>query len=82
MASLDHAEPLDLLSRVRATRLPTPRERRRIRQSAGATLRDIAEALQVTPMTVLRWERDDARPNHVNARAYRRLLDDLAEAVR
>ncbi len=71
-----------LITRVREGRLPAPRQRRDIRASAGVSLRDMAAALGVTPMTVLRWERGDVRPAPANAIAYRRLLNGLRTATR
>lgn len=75
------AEPFSaLVERVRASRLPRPAERRRIRQAARLTYRDMASVLGVDPMTVLRWERGvTPRPEH--AVYYRRLLDALETAL-
>ncbi len=66
-----------LVDDLQAAKLPAPAQRRGIRIGAGATLRDIAEELRVTPMTILRWERGDADPRRAHAIAYRRLLDML-----
>ncbi len=84
MASLGStaAAPADLIARVRDSHLPTPVQRRRIRTAAGVTLREMATALDVTPMTVLRWERGEVRPAHRHAAAYRSLLDGLRAAIR
>ncbi|MFI6513573.1 multiprotein-bridging factor 1 family protein [Streptosporangium sp. NPDC050855] len=70
-----------LVDRVRAAQLPPPSVRRRVRRSSRATLRDLASVLNVSPMTVLRWEQGKAEPRLEHAIAYRRLLDALAEAV-
>ena len=72
----------ELLARVRGARLPPPVERKRIRTAAGVTLREMASVLDVTPMTVLRWERGEVRPASGHALAYRELLDGLKGAVR
>lgn len=72
----------DLISRVRASQLPTPAVRRTIRRRAGAPLREMGKALGVSPMTVLRWEQGATEPRLENAIAYRRLLDALQEATR
>lgn len=69
-----------LAEMVRAAKLPSPANRRRIRQRAGLSLRQVAEPLGVTPMTVLRWERAEAVPKLDHAVAYRQLLEDLEEA--
>jgi DNA-binding XRE family transcriptional regulator len=69
-----------LAERVKAARLPTPANRRRIRQRAGLSLRQMAGQLGVTPMSVLRWERGEATPKLDHATAYRQLLEDLEEA--
>jgi DNA-binding XRE family transcriptional regulator len=55
--------------------------RREIRCSASASLRDLADELGVSPMTVLRWEQGKTKPRLAHAIAYRRLLDQLAEAA-
>jgi predicted transcriptional regulator len=67
-----------LAERLAASRLPTPAVRRSIRTAAGASLRDIASELGVTPMTVARWE-TGSEPRLSHAIAYRRLLDQLRE---
>jgi DNA-binding transcriptional regulator YiaG len=72
----------ELVARVREGRLPPPEQRRDIRASAGVSLREMAAALGVTPMTVLRWERGEVRPATGNAVAYRRLLHALRGAAR
>ncbi len=66
----------DLLERIRRSRLPEAKERRDIRTKAGATLREVGAFLQVSPMTVARWERG-AEPRRDNAISYRQLLDQL-----
>jgi DNA-binding transcriptional regulator YiaG len=65
-----------LLERLRARRvLPPAHERKAIRQSAGASLRDVAKALDTSPASVFRWE-GGANPGPRTA-AYVRLLDEL-----
>lgn len=68
-----------LVERLRAAVLPEPSERRRIREAAGATLRDFGSELGVTAMTVMRWEQGQARPRLDHAIAYRHLLDQISE---
>ena len=70
-----------LLERVRtASRLPAPRDRRRIREAAGVTQRELAAALGVGVMAVNRWERGLTRPRGPHAAAYAALLEDLEKA--
>lgn len=78
-----NSDPIDeLVAAVRAAKLPPPpRERRRIRNVAGVSLRDAAQALGVTNLTVSRWERGIAEPKHEHATRYRRLLDALTDAA-
>lgn len=73
---------MGLVESIQAAQLPTPVKRRAIRQTAGASLADVARELDVTPMTVLRWERGEAVPRRPRAIAYRRLLDELEQATR
>lgn len=46
------------------------------------SLRAMAAELGVTPMTVQRWESGAAMPRLEHAVAYRRLLDELDQAIR
>jgi DNA-binding transcriptional regulator YiaG len=69
----------ELLERLRARReLPLPDERRRIRESAGASLRDIARELGVSHTAVRRWETTLSVPRESRV-AYVRLLDELRQ---
>jgi DNA-binding transcriptional regulator YiaG len=70
---------VDLIDRLRASRLPPPTEWRRIRVAAGASLRDVAAAVGVDAMTISRWERGQSRPWPRHAASYRRVLDALAQ---
>ena len=68
----------DLLVRLMSKRkLPTAAERRRIRENAGCSLRDIAAVVGVSQMAVVRWEQgaQPRKPEHLLA--YGRLLDEL-----
>jgi predicted transcriptional regulator len=71
-----------LLSQVRAAQLPSPRERRRIRETAGVSIREAAEAVGVTAMSFWSWESGEVQPTRANAITYRRLLDALEEVWR
>ena len=68
----------DLLARLRSRRkLPAAAERRRIRQDAGCSLRDIANVVGVSQMAVVRWEQGAQPRNPAHLLAYSRLLDEL-----
>lgn len=69
-----------LVDRVGMAKLPPPSARRSIRKRARASLRDMAQELGVSPMTVLRWEQGESEPWLSHAVAYRQLLDALSEA--
>ena len=43
--------------------LPSPDERRRLRESADLSIRSFAQALGVSPSTVARWEGDAGDPS-------------------
>lgn len=67
-----------LLADLRARRrLPLPEERRRIRETAGVSLRQLGNALGASPMAVLRWEQGAEPRDPDQAREYGRLLDEL-----
>jgi DNA-binding transcriptional regulator YiaG len=70
-----------LLERVRASsKLPAPRQRRVIRERAGVSQRDVAQALGVGVMVLNRWERGLSEPK-AHAAAYAELLAKLDEAA-
>ena len=58
-------------------RLPEGRRRARIREDAGVSQRQMAEALGVSTMTLWRWERRGVRPRLTHVRAYVDLLEEL-----
>jgi DNA-binding transcriptional regulator YiaG len=65
-----------LLDRLRARRvLPPAHERKAIREATGASLRDVAKALDTSAASVFRWE-EGASPGPRTA-AYVQLLDEL-----
>lgn len=70
-----------MICEVRGAHLPPPHERRRIREQAHFSLRDMAGVLLVTAPTVHAWERGTSTPRRANAVAYRALLDQLREAA-
>ena len=68
-----------LLDELRATQLPPPALRRRIREKAGLSARRLARALGVATSTLLAWE-EGATPHPAHARLYREALDALESA--
>jgi DNA-binding transcriptional regulator YiaG len=69
-----------LLERVRSRReLPVPEERRRIREAAGVSLRDVALALGVSHTAVAAWEAGAMPREHRSS--YARLLGELERAA-
>jgi len=67
-----------LLDRLRSKRqLPAPEERKRIREAADCSLRDLASAVGVSQMAIVRWEAGSQPRNPDHAREYGRLLDEL-----
>ena len=71
----------DLAQKVRASRLPPPEERARIRREARASLRDFAAALGISPTTMQRWEAGDGEIRLDHAVAYAGLLTALRDAI-
>lgn len=71
--------PVDeLLEQLRAQRrLPTPAERRRIREEAGVSQRALARAIGVSWTSVHRWEAGSVPRTHLDeyADALKRLRD-------
>jgi transcriptional regulator with XRE-family HTH domain len=52
---------------------------RAIRESAGLSLHELAQAIPVAPSTLLRWERGDHRPRGRSGVRYAEALRELAE---
>lgn len=59
-------------------RLPTPPMRRALREQAGLTQAELAEALGVRRSTISRWETGDRTPRGQDAVGYVALLDEIA----
>ena len=69
-----------LLDQVRSRRrLPVPRERRRIREDAGLSLRAVAAAIGVSHTAVASWEAGGVPREHTAA--YARFLEELREVL-
>lgn len=71
----------ELARRVRDAWLPVPEVRVRIRRAAGVSLLEFARTLQVSPMTVSRWERGVASPPLEQRVIYALLLREVAAAT-
>lgn len=76
----DYARRRAELART-GTELPAPAECRRVREAARVSQRQVADELGVSNMTVSDWERGKFAPTLENAIAYRRLLEELADAA-
>ncbi len=70
-----------LVTRVQASRLPSPAVRREIRMAAGVTIREAANALGVSTISFLRWEQGSAKPRRQHAIDYAAFLDALLAAA-
>ncbi|MFD8986231.1 helix-turn-helix domain-containing protein, partial [Streptomyces sp. NPDC059564] len=60
--------------------LPSPKERRRLREAAQLSHEEVATAVGVTAATVRSWETGRTEPRGRKREAYASLLDRLAEA--
>jgi DNA-binding transcriptional regulator YiaG len=80
MASTAQTQVEELLAVARLRdRLPTPRERRRIREQAGLSLREMAHAIDVSASAVALWETGKRQPRGPRLAAYVILLTRLEE---
>ncbi|MFJ4780362.1 helix-turn-helix domain-containing protein [Streptomyces sp. NPDC088762] len=59
--------------------LPSPKERRRLRDSAGLSYEEVAAAVGVTASTVRSWETGRTAPRGRKREAYARFLTSLAQ---
>jgi DNA-binding transcriptional regulator YiaG len=66
---------------VRAAKLPSVAERKRIREVAEVSLRMIADELGVSIAAVWHWENGEDGPSKENAVRYRAMLEQLAAAA-
>ncbi|MEU0373401.1 helix-turn-helix transcriptional regulator [Streptomyces sp. NPDC006283] len=64
---------------AQAASLPEPAVRARLRQAGSLTQAEVAEAIGVHRIQVVRWECGQAEPRNPKRRAYARLLDGLAQ---
>ena len=66
-------------ARAQLRRLVEAGETRRLRESAGLTMREAARHCgDVDPTAIMHWERGTRTPRGRNLRAYAQLLDQLA----
>ncbi|MFJ2094680.1 helix-turn-helix transcriptional regulator [Streptomyces sp. NPDC087901] len=70
-------DPVDDLL-AQAVRLPEPAVRARLRQAASLTQAEVAAAVGVHRIQVVRWESGQAEPRNPQRRAYGRLLERIA----
>ncbi|MEV5428071.1 helix-turn-helix domain-containing protein [Streptomyces sp. NPDC052701] len=75
------SELFDAVDALVASRspLPSPAERKRLRQAHGLTLDEVASALKVRRATVSGWEAGKTEPRPPEREAYARLLQKLAK---
>jgi DNA-binding transcriptional regulator YiaG len=67
-----------LLEQLRSQRqLPPGPKRRRIREAAGVSLRQLAAAIGVSAMAIVRWEQGATPRDPAHVRAYAYLLEEL-----
>jgi DNA-binding transcriptional regulator YiaG len=78
-----NAEVLDqALARARKRqRLPSPAQRKQIREATGVSPRDIAKALGVSECAVRHWETGRRNPRGVRLDGYLQVLECLNDAV-
>ena len=78
MAAMKDATDLPTVAKARS--LASTGAAKSIRVAAGLSLREIAADLNVSPSTVLRWERGERRPRAQAAARYGHLLEALMES--
>lgn len=77
LATLDES-----LSRARnRRRLPSPAQRRALRESLGLTLADVAAAVRVSVVAVHRWESGARTPRGALLKSYFDVLERLRTEV-
>lgn len=77
----DPAALIERIERTKASRLPSPYQRRRLRIAAGMTLKDVGEAVGTArPGTVQSWERG-TNPRGERLIRYAELLRSIEEAL-
>ncbi len=74
-------EPSALIRTTRARILAKTGQAKRIREAAGASLRDIGEAVDASAATVYRWETGITRPGAEHARRWEAVLGQLVKEL-
>jgi transcriptional regulator with XRE-family HTH domain len=69
------------MAALEAATLPPPAERKQIRLDAGASLRDVGEALGVGAATAWKWEKGTVTPRLHHRKLYGTLLRRLKAAA-
>ena len=73
----------EVLAAVEAKKtMPSPEERRALRETGGLSVAELARILGVPGPTLSRWELGSMAPRGVNLACYREALDALTEAIR
>ncbi len=62
---------------IRVRRLAATGAARAMREDAGLSLSELADAVQVHKVTIFRWEHGQRRPRGSAAERYLRVLEDL-----
>jgi transcriptional regulator with XRE-family HTH domain len=70
----------DIATLVQARQLGRSGEGRRLREAAGLSLRELADAIGVEPGTLSRWETGRCRPRQRAALRWLTILDSLSSA--
>jgi DNA-binding transcriptional regulator YiaG len=78
--SADSDPIAEMVAQVRASRLPEPEERSRIREGAGVSRRAMARACGVTVATVIKWEAG-SQPRSRHAAVYQAALSALEQVA-
>jgi len=67
--------------RVQSAHLPTPAERRKIREGAGLSQAAVADAIGVTPQAVALWEAGRRTPRGCLRAQYAEALEVMRESA-
>ncbi|MFE4055583.1 helix-turn-helix transcriptional regulator [Streptomyces sp. NPDC059096] len=79
MSDPDRLKQVDALLDGLDDVLPPPRVRAQLRLAAGLTQQDVADAVGVKRLAVVRWELGKSTPRRPQRDVYRHLLKRLAE---
>ncbi|MET9497416.1 helix-turn-helix domain-containing protein [Streptomyces sp. NPDC006552] len=76
---MSDADPLRRVDALLDDRLPPPSVRGQLRRAGGLSQQEVAEALGVKRLAVVRWESGETYPRRPHRTAYLHLLRRLAE---